>query len=330
MSFSGNPLAATAGVDINTPWSTVSTLPNPSVHNPVPAREPTGVPVGMHLEPHMPRVTTASTGPVLLPSSAGGPSCSVSMTSSISNPTSTPAVTTSTTDSVVETMTRLLQAQADAMAAQAKAVAVQHLPALPCFTGEGEDATDDGFDKWLERFQERAKYAGWSESDQLYHLKLCLDKTALDVYRMLPDGEKKTIDLAILALRKRFQPGGIEELRGLEFHHLTQGSETIEQLGLRIQQLGRKAFPTIIGKDFDRLLKGRFYQALLVKWQGTLPWFFTLGFLGFPSFLLLITATLLDSAEALYCFSCSSSTLARVYRSWKVRQLWEHLVSFAT
>lgn len=31
--------------------------------------------------------------------------------------------------------------------------------------------------------------------------------------------------------------------------------------------MGRKAFPSITGKDFDRLLKGRFYQALLVKWQ---------------------------------------------------------------
>ncbi len=43
--------------------------------------------------------------------------------------------------------------------------------------------------------------------------------------------------------------------------------ETIEQLGISIQQLGCKAFPTITGKDFDRLPKGRFYQALLVNWQ---------------------------------------------------------------
>ena len=137
MSFSGNSSAVTAGVGINTPWSTVSTLPNPYVHNPLPAHEATGVPVGMYLEPHMPHVTTASIGPVSLTSNGGGPSCSVSMTSSISNPTSNSAITTSTTDSVVETMTHLLQAQADAMAAQAKAAAVQHLPALPCFTGEG-------------------------------------------------------------------------------------------------------------------------------------------------------------------------------------------------
>ena len=50
---------------------------------------------------------------------------------------------TSGTD--VSTMARLLQAQTDAMAAQAKAVAVQNLPSLPCFTGEGSDVMDDGY-----------------------------------------------------------------------------------------------------------------------------------------------------------------------------------------
>jgi len=43
--------------------------------------------------------------------------------------------------------------------------------------------------------------------------------------------------------------------------------ETVEQLGISLQQLGRKAFPSMLGKEFDRLLKGRFFQALNVKWQ---------------------------------------------------------------
>ena len=169
---------------------------------------------------------------------------------------------------VLETFTRLLKAQTDVMAAQSKAVAVQNLPSLACYTGEGGDATDDGFERWLERFRERAKFAGWTAEEQLYQLKLHLDKTALDVFRMLPDGERNTIECAVTALEKRFKPADIEELRGLEFHHRAQGgNESIEQLGIGIQQLGRKAFPSITGKDFDRLLKGRFYQALLVKWQ---------------------------------------------------------------
>ena len=96
---------------------------------------------------------------------------------------------------------------------------------------------------------------------------LHLDKTAMDVFRMLPDAESSNIESAITALGKRFEPKDIEELRGLEFHHKTQGDENIDQLGICIQQLGRKAFPSIVGKDFDRLLNGRFYQALQVRWQ---------------------------------------------------------------
>ena len=170
----------------------------------------------------------------------------------------------------MESFTRLLQAQTDMMVAQAKGAAVQNLPSLPCYTGEGTNAADDGFDKWIERFHERAKYAGWSEEEKLYQLKLQFGRTALDVFRMLPEGECETIHSAIFALKKRFMPADIEELRGLEFYHHAQGeNESVEQLGLSIQQLGRKAFPTctITGKHFDRLLKGRFYQVLLVKWQ---------------------------------------------------------------
>jgi len=84
---------------------------------------------------------------------------------------------------------------------------------------------------------------------------------------MLPEADREDFDRAVEALSKRFKPVDIEELRGLEFHHKSQGDETVEQLGISLQQLGRKAFPSMLGKEFDRLLKGRFFQALNVKWQ---------------------------------------------------------------
>ena len=59
----------------------------------------------------------------------------------------------------------------------------------------------------------------------------------------------------------------IEELRGLEFHQLTQKDQSVEQLGIQLQNLCKKAFPSVEPKDSDRLLKGRFFQALLPKWQ---------------------------------------------------------------
>ena len=55
---------------------------------------------------------------------------------------------------LMQTMTKLLQAQKQAMVAQALATAVHHLPPLPLYTGEKEQAEDEGFDRWLERFEE--------------------------------------------------------------------------------------------------------------------------------------------------------------------------------
>ena len=84
---------------------------------------------------------------------------------------------------------------------------------------------------------------------------------------MLAKEEKSSYSLAVVALKKRFRSVEIEELKGLEFHRRVQGEETIEQLGMELQKLGRKAFPAAEGKEFDRLLKGHFYQALHLRWQ---------------------------------------------------------------
>jgi hypothetical protein len=148
----------------------------------------------------------------------------------------------------------------------------------------------------------------------LYHLKIHLDKTALDVFRMLPEGDLKDVDSAIDALKKRFQPGGIKELRELEFHDRTQGpEESVEALGQSIQQLGRKAFPSITGKDFDRFLKGRFYQALIVKWQRKL---------GPPKadesfYDLFACARLLEEYKKQYQASRSPFSVSEPQGSWK-------------
>ena len=153
------------------------------------------------------------------------------------------------------------------MQAMTKAASVQSLPPLDRFTGEGSQADDDSIDRWLERFDERAHLAEWSDEVKLYQLKVHLDKTALHVFRMFPTDDKSSYKKASDALRKRFRLVDIEELRGLEFHRKVQEDESVEQLGLELQRLGRKAYPSTDGKDFDRLLKGRFFQALLTKWQ---------------------------------------------------------------
>ena len=74
--------------------------------------------------------------------------------------TSTGDAPRSAATGMVETMTTFLQTQAEAMAAHARATAAQQLPALPLYTGEGKQAADDGFERWIDRFKERAKVAG--------------------------------------------------------------------------------------------------------------------------------------------------------------------------
>ena len=107
--------------------------------------------------------------------------------------------------SLMATVAQLLKAQTDVMSAQAQAASYQHLPPLEKFSGEGVQADDEGFDKWIEHFQERAELAGWDEKQKLYHLKLQLEKTAREAYRMFTDEERSTYDTSINALRKRFE-----------------------------------------------------------------------------------------------------------------------------
>ena len=141
-------------------------------------------------------------------------------------PNGLPPGDASTDHTLIQTVTQLLQAQTQAMAAQARAAAAQNLPTLHPFTGEEDLNDDDVFERWLERFEERAKLTGWTEEQKLYQLKSHL---ALQVFWMLPNSEQSKYDDAVRSLKKRFRSVDIEELRGLEFHQKTQGEETIEQ-----------------------------------------------------------------------------------------------------
>ena len=148
-----------------------------------------------------------------------------------------------------------------------RAMFAQSLPPIPHFIGKDCHSYEDSFDKWLEQFEEHSNIVGWSEEHQRYHLKMSLDKTAFQTYRLLPDDIKTSYAATVNAPRSRFKPVDIEELRGMEFHELKQTKQSVEQLSLELQKLATRAFPLITGKDFDRLLKGRFFQALLSRWQ---------------------------------------------------------------
>ena len=153
------------------------------------------------------------------------------------------------------------------IAVQVQAMAAQSVPPLPKFSGEDINTEEGSVDRWIERIEERAKATGWNEEQKLFQLKAHLEKTAEHAVRMLPEEKKSKYDSVVTALRNRFCSLDIEELRGLEFHQLMQDKQGVEELGVELQKLGRKAFPTSGPKEFDRMMKGTFYQSLLPKWQ---------------------------------------------------------------
>ena len=148
-----------------------------------------------------------------------------------------------------------------------KATVVQGFP-LPRFSGENVQSEDDGFERWIESFEDRADLAGWSKDQRLYQLKVHLERTALQVFRMMPEQDRKEYETAVQRLKERFRPIDIAELKGIGFHQRMQlPEESVEQLGIALQNLVRKASPQAKGREYDRLLKGWFFQALHTKWQ---------------------------------------------------------------
>ena len=164
---------------------------------------------------------------------------------------------------LIQQFTQLVQTQSAMVAAQTRAMSAQSLPPVPTYSGEGEQSLEDGFERWIEQFEERARLAGWSEDLRRYHLKMRLGKTAFQTYRLLPEDVKASYSATVSVLRSKLKPVDIEELRGMEFHQLVQKNQSIEQLGLQLQKVSKRAFLTLVGKDLDRLMKGRFFQALL-------------------------------------------------------------------
>ena len=163
--------------------------------------------------------TTAGVGGA--PSSVSNSLLSPGATASGSGPTSQPQSSTSD-NSLMHSIAQLVKTQTDIMVAQTQAMSAQSLPPIPHFSGEGNQSGEESFDRWLEQFEERSKLAGWTEEHKRYHLKMSLDRSAFQTYRLLPKTVQASYTETIAALKKHFQPIDIEELRGVEFHQLMQ------------------------------------------------------------------------------------------------------------
>ena len=151
------------------------------------------------------------------------------------------------------------------MTALVQAMAAQSFPPLDKFTGEDCHTEESSFDRWIEHFEERAKTVGWSGEQKLLQLK------AEHSFLMIPDKEKADYDLTVKSFRQRFLLIDIEKLHGWTFYQLVHCQEkwSVEQTGMELQKLARKALPKMDAKEFDHLLKGRFYKAKMAVQAGS-------------------------------------------------------------
>ena len=140
-----------------------------------------------------------------------------------------------------------------------QATAAQSLPPLPKFSGDSKSEEENNFNRWRESFEESAVLSGWTQEQKLFQLTIYLDKTTLQVFRMMPEAERTKHESAVASMKKKFWRVDIKELRGLQFCHKLQGDESLKQLGMELQQTARRAFHSVQQDEFNRLLKGHFF-----------------------------------------------------------------------
>ena len=168
-------------------------------------------------------------------------------------------------DNVISSVTPLLKAQWLIIAAEAQAITTQDVHLLQKYSGENTQrmkTLSNGYKFWRSELgcwdgQKSKKSSGWRHTYKRKRTTLCvcyLIVTRRTMSHSCRHWERRsTLDIA--------------ELRGLEFHQLMQDQESAKALGTWIQRLERRAFPNSNTKEFDWMLKGRNYLALLPKWQ---------------------------------------------------------------
>ena len=153
----------------------------------------------------------------------------------------------------VEMMVKLFETQSQLIAAQVKDATLLPLAGF----NEQSDRDKLEFERWLERFEDRARLAKWTEETKLCQLKLHLSKVADQAFQMLFKDVKSSYERVVDTLKERFGSVEMKEWKSMEFHRRVQSDETILELGMDLQKLTRRAFPLMADKELDRMFSIR-------------------------------------------------------------------------
>jgi hypothetical protein len=106
---------------------------------------------------------------------------------------------------------------------------------MPRYDGTGD------LDLFLQRFRTLAEYYQWTDDEQLFRLKTCIQGDAQ--YVLLDLIHERDVHRFTRQLRGRFQSSAHAERYRSELSRLRRGSMTLEQLHLKVRSLVSKAAP---------------------------------------------------------------------------------------
>ncbi len=121
----------------------------------------------------------------------------------------------------------------------------------------------DNFDEWLKRFNRLAQANNWVDDRKKNILPYYLVGSAEQVYDNTTQAQRATFDALVAALKDKFKPAQLSDLRSVELHSHCQGAkESVGDFAQAIQKLTKQAYPEVEDAARKQLMKRFFLNGL--------------------------------------------------------------------
>ena len=118
----------------------------------------------------------------------------------------------------------------------------------------GED-----IDTFLYSFELKATANNWTAEKQLNELPLCLQDTAMRIYRQLEAGQKDTFAHLRTALKDAFRTPGAESVARAKLYRFKQmPGQTVLEYATKLQDVFAAAYPNLPAAESDKILLDHF------------------------------------------------------------------------
>ncbi len=117
----------------------------------------------------------------------------------------------------------------------------------------------DNFDEWLKRFNRLAQANNWADNRKKNILPYYLVGSAEQTYDNTTQAEHATFAALVTALKEKFKPAQLSDLRSVELHSRFQGAkESVGDFAQAIQKLTKQAYPEVEDAARRQLMKSFF------------------------------------------------------------------------